>query len=93
MPGSNLTVAATGPTGRFGLGLLPLLQRDERIGRDVLTGAEVLREFGLTSPPAPAGLVRAVAGGDGAVPFTPAVAGRAEAISRPAIMERSGWHD
>jgi nucleoside-diphosphate-sugar epimerase len=28
-----LTVAVTGPTGTFGFGLIPLLERDERIGR------------------------------------------------------------
>src|SRR3954447_15150435 len=32
---SNLTVAVTGPTGTFGHGLMPLLQRDARVGRVV----------------------------------------------------------
>jgi nucleoside-diphosphate-sugar epimerase len=30
---TGLTVAVTGPTGTFGLGLMPLLQADERVGR------------------------------------------------------------
>ena len=33
MPPKKLTVAVTGPTGTFGFGLLPLLQRDSRIGK------------------------------------------------------------
>ena len=38
---SGLVVAVTGPTGTFGHGLVPLLQRDERIGRaDLQHGAE-----------------------------------------------------
>jgi len=32
---SGLTVAVTGPTGTFGFGLLPLLERDDRIARVV----------------------------------------------------------
>ena len=32
---SSLTVAVTGPTGTFGFGLVPLLQRDERVARVV----------------------------------------------------------
>ena len=34
-PQPPLTVAVTGPTGTFGFGVVPLLQRDERIGRIV----------------------------------------------------------
>ena len=30
---TRLTVAVTGPTGTFGLALVPLLERDERIRR------------------------------------------------------------
>jgi nucleoside-diphosphate-sugar epimerase len=33
MPGDGLTVAVTGPTGTFGFGLVPLLQRDPRVAR------------------------------------------------------------
>lgn len=32
---TDLTVAVTGPTGTFGFGLVPLLQRDERVSRIV----------------------------------------------------------
>ena len=32
-PQRSVTVAVTGPTGTFGFGLMPLLQRDERIAR------------------------------------------------------------
>jgi len=32
---TGLTVAVTGPTGTFGFGLLPLLERDDRVGRVV----------------------------------------------------------
>lgn len=32
---TGLTVAATGPTGTFGFGLMPLLQDDDRIERIV----------------------------------------------------------
>src|SRR3712207_3133949 len=35
MPPKKLTVAVTGPTGTFGFGLMPLLQRDSRIGKIV----------------------------------------------------------
>src|SRR5687767_1823662 len=34
-PESNLQVAVTGPTGTFGLALIPLLEDDERISRVV----------------------------------------------------------
>ncbi len=34
-PGTDLTVAVTGPTGTFGFGLVPLLQADDRISRIV----------------------------------------------------------
>src|SRR4051794_41979912 len=34
-PETQLTVAVTGPTGTFGFGLVPLLQRDGRVGRIV----------------------------------------------------------
>jgi nucleoside-diphosphate-sugar epimerase len=32
---TDLTVAVTGPTGTFGFGLMPLLQKDDRIARIV----------------------------------------------------------
>lgn len=35
MSGDQLTVAVTGPTGTFGAGLIPLLQRDDRIEKIV----------------------------------------------------------
>jgi nucleoside-diphosphate-sugar epimerase len=35
VPGNQLTVAVTGPTGTFGFGLLPLLQDDDRVKRVV----------------------------------------------------------
>jgi nucleoside-diphosphate-sugar epimerase len=66
-------------------------------GDGVLSGAEVLREFGFAPIPAPAGLLRAAARGVAALPFAPAFAGWAEAVSHPAIMDASkakrelGW--
>lgn len=66
-------------------------------GDGVLSGAEVLRELGFAPIPAPAGLLRAAARGVAALPFAPAFAGWAEAVSHPAIMDASkakrelGW--
>jgi nucleoside-diphosphate-sugar epimerase len=66
-------------------------------GDGVLSGAQVLRELGLTPIPAPAGLLRAAGRGVAALPFAPAFAGWAESMSHPAIMEASkakqqlGW--
>jgi nucleoside-diphosphate-sugar epimerase len=63
----------------------------------VLSGAEVLRELGLTPIPAPARLLRAAARGVAGLPFAPPFAGWAEALSHPAIMDASkakqelGW--
>jgi nucleoside-diphosphate-sugar epimerase len=66
-------------------------------GDGVLSGAQVLRELGLTPIPAPAGLLRAAARGVAALPFAPPFTGWAESISHPAIMDASkakqelGW--
>ncbi len=66
-------------------------------GDGVLSGAEVLRELGLTPIPAPARLLRAGARGVAGLPFAPPFAGWAEALSHPAIMDASkakqelGW--
>lgn len=66
-------------------------------GDGVLSGAEVLREFGLTPIAAPGRLVRAAARSVAALPYAPPFAGWAEAISHPAIMDASkakrelGW--
>jgi nucleoside-diphosphate-sugar epimerase len=66
-------------------------------GDGVLSGAQVLRELGLTPIPAPARLLRAAARGIAALPFAPAFAGWAESMSHPAIMDASkakqelGW--
>ena len=66
-------------------------------GDGVLSGAEVLRELGLTPIPAPAWLLRAAARGVAGLPFAPPFAGWAEAFSHPAIMDASkakhelGW--
>ncbi len=66
-------------------------------GDGVLSGAEVLRELGLTPIPAQAALLRVAARGVAAVPFAPPFAGWAEVITHPAIMDASkakkelGW--
>jgi nucleoside-diphosphate-sugar epimerase len=63
----------------------------------VLSGAQVLRELGLTPIPTPARLLRTTARGVAALPFAPPLAGWAEAITHPAIMDASkakqelGW--
>ena len=66
-------------------------------GDGVLSGAELLRELGLTPIPAPARLLRAAARGVAAVPFAPPFTEWAEAFTHPAIMDASkakqelGW--
>ncbi len=66
-------------------------------GDGVLSGAELVRELGLTPIPAPARLVRAAARGVAAVPFAPPFTEWAEAFTHPAIMDASkarqelGW--
>ena len=66
-------------------------------GDGVLSGAQLLRELGLTPIPAPARLVRAAARGVAAVPFAPPFTAWAEAFTHPAIMDSSkarrelGW--
>ena len=56
-------------------------------GDGVLSGADVLRELGLTPIPAPARLLRAAARGVAGLPFAPPFAGWAEVLSHPAIMD------
>ncbi len=56
-------------------------------GDGVLSGAQVLRELGLTPIPAPARLLRAAARAVAGLPFAPPFAGWAEAFSHPAIMD------
>ncbi|MGZ4618232.1 MAG: NAD-dependent epimerase/dehydratase family protein [Frankiaceae bacterium] len=81
-----LCIVGAGPPGAYNIA-----------GDGVLTGAQVMREFGLMPIPAPTGLLRAAARSVAAVPFTPAFAGWAEAFSHPAIMDASkakrelGW--
>jgi nucleoside-diphosphate-sugar epimerase len=66
-------------------------------GDGVLSGAQLVRELGLTPIPAPARLVRAAARGVAAVPFAPPFTEWAEAFTHPAIMNSSkarqelGW--
>jgi nucleoside-diphosphate-sugar epimerase len=66
-------------------------------GDGALSGAQVLRELGLTPIPAPARVIRAVARGVAALPFAPPATRWAEAFSHPAIMDASkakqehGW--
>jgi nucleoside-diphosphate-sugar epimerase len=81
-----LGIIGAGPPGAYNI-----------TGDGVLSGAEVLRELGLTPIPAPERLVRAAARGVAALPFTPPVAEWAESITHPAIMDASkakqelGW--
>ena len=81
-----LCIVGAGPPGIYNI-----------TGDGVLSGAQVLREFGLTPIPAPAGLLRVAARGVAALPFAPAFAGWAESISHPAIIDASkakkelGW--
>ncbi len=66
-------------------------------GDGMLSGAQVLREFGLAPIPAPARLVRAAARGVAALPFAPPFAQWPEVITHPAIIDASkakkelGW--
>ncbi|HXO10299.1 MAG TPA: NAD-dependent epimerase/dehydratase family protein [Solirubrobacteraceae bacterium] len=66
-------------------------------GDGVLSGAQLLRELGLTPIPVPAQLVRAAARGVAAVPYAPPFTEWAEAFTHPAIMDSSkarrelGW--
>jgi nucleoside-diphosphate-sugar epimerase len=81
-----LCILGAGPPGVYNI-----------TGEGVLSGAQVLRELGLTPIPAPTRLLRAAARGVAALPFAPAVAGWAESMSHPAIMHASkakqelGW--
>jgi nucleoside-diphosphate-sugar epimerase len=81
-----LCILGAGPPGVYNI-----------TGDGVLSGAQVLRELGLTPIPAPARLLRAAARGVAALPFAPPFAGWAEAITHPAIMDASkakqelGW--
>ncbi len=62
-------------------------------GDGVLSGAQLLRELGFMPIPAPGALLRATARGVAAVPFAPAFAGWAEAMSHPSIMDASKAKD
>jgi nucleoside-diphosphate-sugar epimerase len=81
-----LCIVGVGPPGIYNIA-----------GDGVVSGAQVLRELGLTPIPAPARLLRAVARGVAAVPFAPPFAGWAESFAHPAIMDASkakqelGW--
>ncbi len=81
-----LCILGAGPPGVYNI-----------TGDGVLSGAQVLRELGLTPIPYPARLLRTTARGVAAVPFAPPFAGWAEAITHPAIMDASkakqelGW--
>ena len=66
-------------------------------GDGVLTGAQLVRELGLTPIPAPSRLVRVAARAVAAVPYAPPFTEWAEAFTHPAIMDSSkarqelGW--
>jgi nucleoside-diphosphate-sugar epimerase len=71
-----LCIVGAGPPGVYNI-----------TGDGVLSGAQLVRELGLTPIPAPARLVRTAARGVAALPFAPPLAGWAEAFSHPAIMD------
>jgi nucleoside-diphosphate-sugar epimerase len=79
-------IAGAGPPGAYNLA-----------GDGVVTGADVARELGLAPVPVPGGVVRSAARAVAALPFLPQVAGWAEAVSQPAIMDTTkarellGW--
>ena len=81
-----LCILGAGPPGVYNI-----------TGDGVLSGAQVLRELGLTPIPAPARFVRVAARGVAALPFAPAFAGWAEVLTHAAIMDASkakqelGW--
>ena len=66
-------------------------------GDGVLSGAQILRELGLTPIPAPTRILRTAARGCAALPFAPPFTEWAEAFTHPAIMDASkakqhlGW--
>jgi nucleoside-diphosphate-sugar epimerase len=79
-------IAGAGPPGAYNI-----------TGDGVLTGAEVARELGLLPVPLPGRLVATVARSVAALPFIPASAEWAEALSHPAILDAAkakrelGW--
>src|SRR4051812_26663301 len=84
-----LCAVAAGPPGAYNI-----------TGDGVLTGADLVRELGLTALPLPAGPVHVAARALSAIPqppFAPPAAEWIEAASRPAIMDASkakrelGW--
>lgn len=83
-------IVAAGPPGAYNI-----------TGDGVVTGADVARELGLAPLPVPSRLVQGAARGLAALPmppFVPPVAGWAEAMSHPAIMDAGkakrdlDWH-
>jgi nucleoside-diphosphate-sugar epimerase len=76
-----LCIVGAGPPGPYNI-----------TGDGVLTGADLVRELGLTPVPVPGAPVRAAARAVSALPappFVPAAAEWLEAISHPAIMDAS----
>jgi nucleoside-diphosphate-sugar epimerase len=79
-------IAGAGPPGAYNI-----------TGDGVLSGADVARELGLVSVPMPGRLVAGTARTLASLPFVPATAGWAEALSHPAIMDAAkakrelGW--
>jgi nucleoside-diphosphate-sugar epimerase len=82
-------IVAAGPPGAYNIA-----------GDGVVTGTDIVRELGLTPVPVPPALVRGparVVAGLSRLPFVPPVAGWAEAVSHPAIMDTTkatrdlGW--
>jgi nucleoside-diphosphate-sugar epimerase len=81
-----LCIAGAGPPGAYNIA-----------GDGILTAADVARELGLVVLPAPRRPVQLAARLLAAVPFAPPIAGWAEAVSHPAIMDTAkarrelGW--
>lgn len=83
-------IVGAGPPGAYNI-----------TGDGVVTGVDVARELGLTPVPVPARLVQGAARAVAALPlpsFVPPVAGWAEALSQPSIMDATkakqelDWH-
>jgi len=79
-------VVAAGPPGAYNIA-----------ADEILTSADVAREFGLIPLPLPAGPAQLAARGIAALPFLPPAAQWVEAVSHPAIMDTTkakrelGW--
>ena len=71
-----LCIVGAGPAGVYNI-----------TGDGVLSGAQVLRELGLTPIPAPGRLLRTAARGVAALPFAPPLVEWAEVFTHPAIMD------